>query len=553
MARKHKASRLQYGLFATPLEEMIEQDNPVRIIDVFVDALDLQGLGFHRVSDPGKGAASYDPADLLKIYFYGYFNRIRSSRCLERECQRNVEMMWLVGRQTPSYHTISTFRTLKINDKATGKEICNHRKALVAVFRRFNQILKGEGLFGESLFAVDGTKIAAQNSKKRHISEGKIARKLQRVDARIEEYMAELDQADLEQNEMEDLQPRTLALLEALADMDERRSELQNQQALLDAAKAIDPQLTQICLTDPDARMLPINNEGMMQIAYNVQSVVDDQHCLIADFSVENQKDVYLLSPMGKSVKQEFCIGNDIDLLADKGYHSGKGIHECGEAGITTYVAFPEQTYRDKPTGFQKEDFKYDAENDQYICPQGKSLKTSGTWHQKHGRQGHLQAQYQLYRCSFQVCSGCPKRNQCLSKSARRQRHGRTIERSEYEMAAQQNRERILLHREKYKRRQGIVEHPFGSIKRSWGAYYTLLKSKEKVSGEMAIVFTCYNLRRAINILGYKGLKNALGRHFSLYFASYPGFRDFFSKTAGKSTSKSTRLRCQMVAFGRAA
>lgn len=503
MARKHKADRRQYGLFATPLDALIDEDNPVRVIDAFVDFLDLEALGFHRVQDSGQGAASYDPADLLKIYFYGYFNRIRSSRCLERECARNVEMMWLIGRQTPSYHTISTFRTYKDGTH-------NHRKALVQVFRRFNQFLKGEGLFGLETFAVDGTKIAAQNSKKRHISQDKLARKLERIENRIEEYMEELDQADAEGHDPEQMQPRTRALLEALADLGDRHEQLMQQDDLLQAARAADPTVTQVCLTDPDARMLPINSEGMMQIAYNVQSTVDARHCLIADFSVENCKDVYLLSPMAESLKTEFQIEHSIELLADKGYHSGKGIHECGELGVTTYVAFPEQTYRERPKGFQKADFRYAATQDAYICPNNKALHTSGSWHAKHGRNGVLQTRYQLYRSSYTVCADCPFKTQCLSRANIRQRHGRTIERSEYEQSVQQNRERILLHRDKYKRRQAIVEHPFGTIKRSWGGYYTLLKSKEKVSGEMALLFTCYNLRRAVSIFGIKPLLKAL-------------------------------------------
>lgn len=518
MARKPKSSRLD--TLNAPLEHLIAPDNPVRIIDAFVDSLDLEALGFHRVKDTGKGAASYDPADLLKIYFYGYFNRIRSSRCLERECHRNIEMMWLVGSQAPSYHTISTFRTLLRKDE-NDKEICNHRKALVAVFRRFNRILIDQDLFGKETFAVDGTKIAAQNAKKRHISEDKIARKLERVEQRMQEYMEELDCSDLENNTFDKLTPRTAAILDALADLDERHEQLMQQDDLLLAAKAADPQVTQICLTDPEARMLPVNNEGMMQIAYNVQSVVDDKYCLIADFSVENQKDVYLLSPMSASVKAELEIAHPIAMLADKGYHSGKGIHECGEMEVITYVAFPEQTYRDRPKGYQKEDFRYDAESDVYICPAGKPLRTTGTWHEKRGRQGHVQARYRLYRSSYTICGACPRRDQCLSKSDPRYRQGRTIERSEYEVSAQANRERILLQREKYKRRQAIVEHPFGTIKRSWGGYYTLLKGKEKIGGEMAILFTCYNLRRGINILGAEYLIGLLKRikntNFSLW------------------------------------
>jgi transposase len=508
MPRKTGHSRLQYGLFATPLEEMIAPDNMVRVIDAFADSLDLGKLGF-KAQPSQVGASSYEPAVLLKIYLYGYLNRVRSSRRLELECQRNVEMMWLTERQTPCYHTISTFRTFQEKDEK-GKIFFCHRKALKGVFRCFVAFCNGIDLLGKETIAVDGTKIAAQNSKKKHISADKIARKMERVEARIEEYMQELDLMD--EQDIQDETPDVQAILLAIADMDERRQEIEQQQKMLDKAQAEDPSVTQICLTDPEARMLPINNEGMMQIAYNVQSAVDDKHCLIVHYSVENQKDLYLLGPASKAAKEALGLGADdlLEALADKGYHSGKGLMECVQANVTTYVAFPEQGYKDRPKGFQKPDFKYDKGKDEYTCPNHKSLKTSGTWHEKRGRQGHLESRYKLYRSPFGVCSECPFRGKCLSESNIRQRHGRTLERSEYEEAVIENRRRILRHRDKYKRRQAIVEHPFGTIKRSWGAYYTLLQGKEKVSGEMGIVFTAYNLRRVVSILGVKGAIEAL-------------------------------------------
>lgn len=516
MARKIKASRLQYGLFATPFEALIAPDNPVRVIDAFVDALPLDQLGFSGTLDNVMGAASYDPADLIKIYFYGYFNRIRSSRMLERECGRNIEMMWLIGSLTPCFRTIAGFRTYKKEDRETGKVLFNHRTALKKVFHLFNQFLKSQDLLGLETIALDGTKIAAQNSKKRHISEDKTARKLLRIENRIDEYWAELEQADLEADENGQLTAATETILMSLEALESNKERLLQLDDLLVAAQAQDPTVTQICLTDPDARMLPINNEGMVQIAYNVQAAVDDKHCLIVDFSVENEKDIYLLAPMAASVKEQMNIEDNFDLLADKGYHSGKGIQEATGAGATTYVAIPEQTYRNRPVGFQKEDFQYDSKTDTYMCPNKKTLKTTGKWHEKRGRQGHLQARIKLYRCSYSTCAKCPFMEKCLSAGNTRTRQGRRLERSEYEEAAQANKQRMLRHRDKYKRRQAIVEHPFGTIKRSWGGYYTLLRRKDKVTGEMAIIFTCYNLRRAINILGVNLMILALKRHFSI-------------------------------------
>lgn len=518
MPRKTGHSRLQYGLFATPLEDMIAPDNPVRVVEAFVDSLDLEKLGFRAVRPQARGASSFGPDILLKIYFYGYLNRVRSSRRLEAECRRNVELMWLTERQTPSYHTISTFRTLQEKD-AEGKVLFCHRKALKNVFKAFNLFLDRMEMFGKETIAIDGTKISAQNSKKNHLTEDKIARKLERIENRIDEYLDELDAFDAQ--EIEEETPDVKALLLAIADLDGRKERLMEMDALLLAAQAEDPHVTQISLTDPEARMLPLNNEGMMELAYNVQSAVDDRHSLIAHYSVENQKDLYLLSPVAIETKKALGLGKDnkLNALADKGYHSGKGLQECADENIVTYVAFPEQSHKDRPKGFQKPDFKYDKEQDRYTCPAGKHLKTRGTWHEKRGRQGQVQARHKLYRSSFNTCVACPFAHKCLSEANFKQSHGRSIERSEYEEAAIANRQRILRHRDMYKRRQAIVEHPFGTIKRSWGFHYTLLKSKEKVSGEMAIVFTAYNLRRSMSILGALALIEALKGRFSRFFA----------------------------------
>ena len=338
MQRKTGQSRIQYGLFATPLEDLIAPDNMVRVVDAFVDALDMTQMGF-KTTISSLGASSYDPAVLLKIYFYGYLNRIRSSRMLERECTRNIELLWLTDRQAPSYHTISTFRTYQEKDKEEDKVLFCHRKALKAVFRYFVDFCSAIDLLGKTDIAVNGTKIGAQNSKKRHISEDKIDRKLDRVENRITEYLEELDNMDKE--EVKTQTPDTLALLLAINDMDMRQQELKQQKALLDAAKAQDPHVTQICLTDPDTRMLPLNNEGMMQIAYNIQSAVDDKNNLIVHFSVENQKDLYLLAPVTIAAREAMGMPENalLNVLADKGYHAGKGLQECAEARITTYTA----------------------------------------------------------------------------------------------------------------------------------------------------------------------------------------------------------------------
>ena len=277
---------------------------------------------------------------------------------------------------------------------------------------------------------------------------------------------------------------------------------------LLKKAQAEDPSVTQISLTDPDARALPMNNLGHVQIAYNVQSVVDSAHYLIADFAVENEPDIHLLSKTGIAAKTELGLTEEDnwELLADKGYCYGRELQACAEAGITTFVAFPQQDYKTKEAGFQKADFKYDPEKDTYACPAGQELPTTGTVYEKHNRQGQLQNRYRLYRAPYPVCRACPLAGKCLTAASHKYRQGRTLERSVWEEAVEANRLRVLNQREKYKRRQAIVEHPFGTIKRAWGYYYTLLKGKEKVSGEYALVFCAYNIRRGVSILGVKRL-----------------------------------------------
>lgn len=481
-------------LFCTPLEDMIAPDNMARVVDAFVDSIDLEQLGFVRVRAHRRGAPPYHPGVLLKIYIYGYLNRIRSSRRLELECGRNIELMWLTGCQKPSYHTISGFRSIK-----------PHRRALKAVFRLFNQVLDGASLFGKEIVAIDGTKIRAQNSKKNNISEERIEKRLDYHEARFAEYLDELDRADDAIRRGEEPAVPADVINKALDEAEQRVKKLEGLLGLLHEAQKEDPSVRQISLTDRDARSLPMNNLGHTDIAYNVQSAVDAEHCLVADFSVENISDIHLLGQTAASAKS--ALGAErLEVLADKGYHYGAELQKCADNGITTYVAYPDRDYKTKEEGFRKEDFEYNADKDAYICPVGEELTTNGTVYEKHGRHGQVQNRFRRYRMPFAKCKTCICAAYCLTESSYRIRHGRHIERSVDEWATEANRRRVLNDRPKYKRRQAIVEHPFGTIKRSWGYYYTLLKGKEKVEGEYSLVFLVYNMRRAVSILGVKGL-----------------------------------------------
>jgi transposase len=475
-------------------DDLIAPDNPVRVIDVFVDALDLEPLGFLHVRTFGYGRPPYHPKVLLKIYLYGYFNRIRSSRKLEVECHRNIEMRWLTENQMPCYVTIANFRTVK-----------PHRKALREVFRLFNRILIGAELFGEENKALDGTKIRAQNSKKNNISEEKLNKRIEYHQGKFEEYTAALDQADRLEREGKtpDLNPDVL--LDAMQEAHLRIIRLEELKALLEAAQRTDPNCHQISLVDPDARSMATNNLGHTEVCYNLQTVVDDKNHLIVEYEVENRPDYDLLSEMSIRAKDILDL-DTMPILADKGYHDSEQLHLCAENGIVTYVAFPDQSYKDRPVGFRKDDFDYDADQDVYVCPAGEQLTTNGTVYDKRGRNGNIQSRFRRYSLPWPVCANCRYVDACLSDQNVQVRHGRHIERNIYEPARIDNRRRVINGRSTYKRRQAIVEHPFGTIKRSWGFYYTLLKGREKVNTEYAIVCLTYNLRRAINILGAEGL-----------------------------------------------
>ena len=482
------------GFFNVFLEPLIGEDNTVRVIGAFVDSLDLAKIGFSHVCLNKTGAPPYDPALLLKLYLYGYFNRIRSSRMLERECTRNVELWWLLDRAVPCYHTIATFRSNKI-----------HRTLFKEVFRLFTQILAKAGLFGKELVAVDGTKIRAQNSKKNNVSAEKINKKLDHNESKFLEYMEELDRADaaLDAGLVPVVSPETINKI--LDEIQDRTGILGGLFDLLHEVQIKDPSITQISLTDPDSRAMATNNSGNVDIVYNVQSVVDDQHYLIADFSVENISDIYLLSKTTLAAKTELGVAS-LEVLADKGYHYGAELQKCADEGITTYVAFPEQDYKTKQKGFQKQNFIFDAEKDVYACPAGQFLTTNGNLYDKKNRTGQVQNQIKVYKVPYKTCVDCPFADQCLTATSQENGHGRSIERSVYEQAVADNRLRVINNRNKYKQRQAIVEHPFGTIKWSWGFHYTLLKGKEKVGAEFSLVFLTYNLRRAVNILGAKDL-----------------------------------------------
>ena len=489
-------NRHQIVLIPTCLDDVIGADNPVRLIDAFVHALDLDSHGFTHVQSKENGAPPYEPGLLLKVYVYSYLNRLRSSRQLERSCRTNVELMWLAEQLTPSHTTFATFRR-------------QNSQPLKEVFRSFNRFLRDEGMFGKETVAVDGSKFRAQNSKKNNFNEDKVERALAYHDQKIDEYREQREQND-EGPEADETWKR----LHRSTAQYLRHKELADK---LEDAKAQGER--QVSTTDPDARALPLHH-NIVEVGYNVQTATDDKHCLVAHFEVTNQKDDHALSGVATKAKMELGLNesDNLNSLADKGYCTGSELKKCADAHITTYVAPKENKGNGKTKVYGKDKFVYDPERDVYTCPNHEELTTNGTLYEKQGRlPGASPYRFKRYTIYFGTCNACPFRDECLSEGRQQHRHGRYIERSEFEDWLGANEARVTANRELYRKRQSIVEHPFGTIKRSWGYTYTLLRTKEKVEGEFALIFTAYNLRRAMSILGVdyligrlKGMKNSL-------------------------------------------
>jgi transposase len=478
------AHREQIQFFA--LETLIEVDNEVRAIEALVNIVPMEDLGFIVKGKSQEGRPAFSAKMLLKLYVYGYRNGIRSSRKLAKACQCNVELWWLLHYQQPCYKVIADFRK-------------DNAKALRKAFRFFNQLYLEWELLGGELAAIDGSKFRAQNSKKNNYNEAKIQRHLDYIDEKLDHYFEQVDAFDEQENDEEKLSN----INEKVENLLDRRWGYEQLAKELEASGE-----RQISSNDPDTRALPLRM-GIVEVGYNVQSAVDDKNCLIAHYEVENEKDDGLLAKVAIDTKQALGV-ETLEVLADKGYHAGAELKACAEEQITTYVSPKENNNTKKATAYQKQQFKYDAEQDQYSCPEGKLLTTNGRWYEKNGGKHRHSYKIKRYISPFPICGQCPAKDQCLTKTMEKNRHGRAIERSEYEDYVVANAERVKANKEKYRRRQTIVEHPFGTIKRAWGYTYTLMKGKEKVNGEFALVFASYNLKRVLSILGVKEVINRL-------------------------------------------
>jgi transposase len=460
--------RSQIHLFPVSLEQSIDEDNEVRIIDLFVDSLSLHDLGFKK-DYIENGRPAYHPADLLKLYIYGYLNKTRSSRDLEKETNRNIEVMWLLKGLSPDHNTISNFRR-------------DNPKAIKRVFRATVNIAKNFTLIGGKLIAGDGTKFRAQNSKKNNFNQKKIDRHVAYIDNKLDQYNQQLSQTDGD-------------------DIELIKKEIDKQNQHKDNYKELEKQLkisgeTQVSTSDPESRQM-ITRNNITEVAYNTQSSVDSKNNIPVDYKVTNTNDSKAMGNMLQRAKS-ILRNNDFTALYDKGYHTGSEFKTADELNIDVLAAIPTVAAQAPNPDYNVEHFDYNEKGDYYTCAQGNKLTTPGTWHKA--------KTYNFKRYTTKECMQCPVKQEC-SKA----KYGKGVQRSEYQEYINQNKVRIENNKEYYRKRQAIVEHPYGTIKRQWGFSYILTKKNiKRAEADVGFMFTAYNLRRVINIIGIEMLKNYL-------------------------------------------
>jgi len=490
-------NRNQINLFPVSLDQSIDTENEVRIIDLFVESLSIKDYGF-RTDFQENGRPAYHPSDLLKLFIYGYLNKIRSSRDLEKECKRNIEVMWLLKCLRPDHNTIANFRR-------------DNPKAIKRVFRTTVQIARHFDLIGGKLVAGDSTKFRAQNSKKNNFNQAKIDRHIAYIDNKLEEYTSALSENDGDNK-------------------DRIEEEIKKQEARKEKYREIESQLkesgeAQISTSDPESRQIVIRN-NITEVAYNVQATVDAKNNIPIDYKVTNQNDSKSMGNMVQRAKS--ILGtNDFTVLYDKGYYTGSELKTVQELGVETIVAIPgvPSTSQAPNHDYNYEHFIYDKEADRYICPQGQVLRTNGSWYKQRSGSGSI-SWFKQYKTK--ACRKCPARSQCT-----RSEKERLIQRSEYAEYYERNRINTLEKEQLYKRRQAIVEHPFGTIKRQWGFSYILSKEGiNRASADAGFMFIAYNLRRICNILTPNVLKEYL-RILSCLFMSLFDFSEPILKLSG--------------------
>jgi transposase/IS5 family transposase len=474
MAHLTGQSRHQATLFPETLDQVVRADHPVRVIDAFVDSQNLGTLGFSRVEAEVMGRPPYAPGDLLKLYVYGYVNRVRSSRALEREAQRNTELMWLINRLTPAFKTIADFRK-------------DHAKGIVAVCRAFIRFCRDQSLFGGELVAIDGSKIEAVASRKQVITPKSLEKALAAIDRKIAAHLAAMDEADREGRTESPIPMDGAAVAKALKELREKRTTVAQQAELL-----AEQGLSQLVLTERDAKLMRTPRHGY-QVAYNAQTAVDVEHKLIVAFDLTNEgNDQRQLHPMAVQAK-EALDAEQVTVVADAGYSSGEQGQRCEDEGITAIVPRAETVNTEGKQYFSRDQFSYDAGSDTWRCPAGETLTCR-----------EVSRTEQKKKYSTTACAGCPLKPQCTNADRR------LIVRSFYEDAREAMHQRAKSDPAWMAHRRETVEHPFGTMKWLMGYPRFLVRGLRKAKAELALCIMSYNLKRVITILGVPALLQAL-------------------------------------------
>lgn len=453
--------RNQVTLFPVTLEEAISADNTVRDIDSFVNSLNLEELGFKRKKKEHEGRPPYQFADLLKLYIYGYLNRTRSSRELEKETHRNIELMWLLRCLTPDHNTISNFRR-------------DFPEAIKNVFHATVQTAQNLNLIGGNIIAGDSVKLRAQNSKKNNYNQAKIERHIDYIDNKLAEHNAALEQAD---------EPQKEEIQKQIIKHQKRKEEYQELEKQLQETEE-----KQISTSDTESRQLPIR-QAITEVAYSTQTINDAKSKMILDFEVTNRIDNNALSGM---VQRAINITGNTNFWAlfDKGYHTGAEIRKCHELGVlNTLISIPRSSNSSTPDPkYHNAYFSYMIDEDHYVCPQNQILTSNGTWYE-----GKAEP-FKQYKTS--ACKTCEQRAKCTAS-----KDGRQIQRNQSALNVLRNKENMEQNMEIYKQRQAIVEHPFGTIKRNWGFDYIMTKQgKQRASADVGLILIAYNLRRLLTL-----------------------------------------------------
>jgi transposase len=463
-------SRYQSTLFPEVLDEAIPDDCQVRVIDLFIETLDLAGLGFTKVEAEATGRPPYAPGDLLKLYVYGYLNQMRSSRRLEREACRNVEVFWLINRLTPSFKTIADFRK-------------DHATAIVGVCRAFIRFCREQALFGAELLAIDGSKIAAVASRKKVITPKRIAKMNEAIDRKIAEYLAAMDEADRQEPTAAAVGADVAA---AVAALKAQRAKLQDQ-----ARELAQQGLTQLVVGEHEAKLMRTPHGHT--VAYNAQTVVDAKHKLIVAFELTNDgNDKQQLYPMAVAGKAAVAA-DQVTVVADTGYSNGAHGERCAQESITAIVPRPTTVNPEGKQYFSRDRFAYDAESDSWRCPAGATLTRRKLSHTQHKKEYWTD-----------TCEGCALKSQC-TEAARR-----VIVRDFYEDAREAMHQRATGDPTWMKHRREMAEHPFGTMKWLMGHPRFLVRGLKKAKAELALGVMSYNLKRVIAILGVPALLEIL-------------------------------------------